>query len=83
MEWSKLTNPDEIAALGAELVHIHNTEDKKSAPHAYDNEKHWEELVTNEDNETWEGQEKKIVLTFAHTWKSCTKRRLLCVRDKD
>ena len=82
-EWSKHTEADEVRALKVELIHIHTTADKKDAPYAYNGQRHWKELVTNANDEPWEGQEKKIVLTSSHTWMSRIKARLLCAETTD
>ena len=69
-EWEKSADADELTELKVELVHIHNTADKKDAPFSYDSDKHWQDLVTDEYNEPWDGQETKIVLTSSHSYQS-------------
>ena len=46
-EWEKSADADELTELKVELVHIHNTADKKDAPFSYDSDKHWQDLVTD------------------------------------
>lgn len=62
---------------------IHTTADRKNAPYAYDEDKHWEDIVTNEADEPWNGQELKIVLTSTHTWLSRIEARSVCEPIKD
>lgn len=50
---------------------------KKDAPYTYDKERHWAELVTNTDDEPWDGQEVKIVLTSSHTYLSRVETTLI------
>ena len=41
-EWDKSADADELTKLKVELVHIHNTADKKDAPFSYNYDKHWQ-----------------------------------------
>ena len=52
-------------------------------PYTYNDKAHRKTLVTNEENEPWDKQERKTVLTSAHTWLSRVKGRLLCEESID
>ena len=48
-ELAKLTNPDQLAALKVDLIHVRPTADKKHAKSATTG-KHWGGIVTNDDH---------------------------------